>query len=270
MKLTDQERLELMLEYVAGTLDAPQTETVRQALLSGDPAWAASLAEAEATLAAYASALEPIAPPHGIKSNLMQRVSRGQADLRLKENDEFLFLRRLAQGFAAIAAIILVAVLVNAWTAKRIEAARQQVYADMKKQMLEKDLLLFSLQSQINSNTRVLEALHSPSVKVVDLGSDKSKAVGRVLVDAEHGTWHVFTTALAPLPADKTYELWFITADQKKIAGGTFSVDAGGNGMITAPIPKDIGPVAIAAITDEPAGGVEVPTGSIQLVGKLQ
>jgi anti-sigma-K factor RskA len=259
-----------MLEYVAGTLDAPQTETVRQALLSGDPAWAASLAEAEATLTAYASALDPIAPPAQNKSLLMQRVARGQADVRLKENTEFLFFRRLAQGFAAVAAIILVAVLVNAWTARRIEVAKQQAFADMKKQLLDRDMRIFVLQSQIDSNTKVLDALHSPSVKVVDLGSDKSKAVGRILMDAEHGTWHVFTTALAPLPADKTYELWFITADQKKIAGGTFNVDPGGNGMITALIPKDVGPVAIAAITDEPAGGVQVPTGSVQLVGKIQ
>jgi hypothetical protein len=34
-------------------------------------------------------------------------------------------------------------------------------------------------------------------------------------------------------------------------------------------MPKDIGPVAIAAITDEPMGGVEQPTGKVHILAEL-
>jgi len=289
--LTDQERLELMLEYAAGTLDAPQTESVRQALLRGDPAWAAALAEAEATLAAYAGAIQSVAPPVSAKSDLMQRIAREQATGRIvgasASADGFGSMTRFAQGFAAIAAIILVAVLVNFWTNKKIDAARNEVQVAMDKelrdrdakililqtvmdkQIKEKDQQLVAYQAAMEHDGRVLAALHSPNLKIVTLGSDKTKATGRLLVDEDKATWHLFATSLAPLPADKTYELWFITPDSQKIAGGTFNVDANGNATYTVALPKGIGPVAVAAVTDEAAGGVAVPVGSIQLVGKL-
>jgi anti-sigma-K factor RskA len=268
--VTDQERLELMLEYVAGTLDAPQTERVRRALTSGDPTWAASLAEAEATLAAYAAAIEPMSPPPAVKSALLQRIATTRTSERAPVTDEYKSGRRFAQAFAAVAAIIFVAVLVNMWTIRRINSATDQVRAEYKKELSDRDANILVLKSLVERDTRVREALLSRNLKVVDLGSDKTKAIGRLLIDVDKSKWLVFTVALPPLPADKTYELWFITPDGRKVAAGTFNVDLTGNGMISVPLPKDIGPVAVAAITDEPAGGVPAPTGSVQLVGKLQ
>ncbi len=287
--VTDQERLEIMLEYVAGTLDAPQTESVRQALFRGDPAWAAALAEAEATLASFAAAIAPLGAPPAAKSALMKRVAQGQTTGRggIASPDEFRSVRRFAQAFAAVAAIILIAVLANVWMNKRIDTIQvalakevhdrdaqifmlKTIMGNMEKHSTDQETRLVALQKDLDRDSRVLAALHSSNLKLVTLGSDKTKAVGHILIDDEKATWHLFASALAPLPADKTYELWFITPDQKKIPGGTFNVDAGGNATFIVTLPKDIGPVALAAVTDEVAGGVQVPAGSIQLVGKVQ
>ena len=184
--------------------------------------------------------------------------------------DPFRFGRRFAQAFAAGAAIIFIAVLVNMWTIRRINSATEQVRAEYKKELSDRDANILVLKSLVERDTRVREALLSRNLKVVDLGSDKTKAVGRLLIDVDKSNWLVFTVALPPLPADKTYELWFIMPDGRKVAAGTFNVDLTGNGMISVPLPKDLGPVAAVAITDEPAGGVPAPTGSVQLVGKLQ
>ncbi len=288
--MTDQERLEIALEYAAGTLDAPQADEVRRSRLSGNPAWAAALAEADATLAAYAASLPPIAPPAAAKTALMQRVARQQSSSRAADAapaDNFRAFRLLAQGFAAIAAIVLIAVLVNVWTTQKIDQARKAVAADMNKELRDRDARILILQTEMDRQTkdnnqqlvaykaaaehdaRVLAALHSPNLKVFALGSDKTKATGRLLVDDEHQTWHIFATSLAPLPADKTYELWFITPDKQAIAGGTFNVDDKGNAVYTVNLPKGIGAVAAAAITDEEAGGVAVAKGQIRLIGNL-
>lgn len=270
--MTDQERLELMLEYAAGTLDSGDAERARLALLSGDPAWAAARAEAEATMSAFASAIEPIRPPTSAKSDLMTRIARQQdADRQHREEavDPYQNARKIAKIFTALAAMVLLAVLVNTWTKRQLSSSYEQATKDYREQLQSKDLQIVILEQTIQRDQTIRQVLHNPSLKVVDLGGD-SKAVGRLLIEQDKGTWHVFATALAPLPAEKEYELWFITPEQKKIRAGMFNVDIHGNGQLTVPVPPDIGPVALAAITDEPKGGLDQPTGSIHLVGKLQ
>ncbi len=116
-----------------------------------------------------------------------------------------------------------------------------------------------------------MSALRSPQLKIVDLAgsTQQPKAWARLLWDQQRNEWHLLASDLAPLPAGKIYELWFITAGQQAVAAGTFSVDANGNGAVMTPIPPNIGMLDKAAVTDEPLGGVAAPTGSIQLAGKL-
>jgi anti-sigma-K factor RskA len=116
-----------------------------------------------------------------------------------------------------------------------------------------------------------ISALRSPQLKIYDLagGAQQPKAWARLLWDQQRNEWHLLAANLAPLPAGKTYELWFVTAGQQKVAAGTFNVDANGSGSLMSPIPPNIGMLAMAAVTDEPTGGVAVPTGSFQLIAKF-
>ena len=81
--------------------------------------------------------------------------------------------------------------------------------------------------------------------------------------------WHFHAAALRSPGAGRTYQLWFITPAQEKISAGTFDVDASGEGSLEVPLPPGLDVVALAAVSDEPAGGSPQPTGSIHLAGAV-
>ncbi|MWV57262.1 anti-sigma factor [Rathayibacter sp. VKM Ac-2754] len=61
---------------------------------------------------------------------------------------------------------------------------------------------------------------------------------------------------LAPLPEDKTYELWYI-GTSGAVPAGTFD---GGDGRTVAPLEGTLAEGAVVAVTVEDAGGSDVPT----------
>lgn len=61
---------------------------------------------------------------------------------------------------------------------------------------------------------------------------------------------------LAPLPEDKTYELWYI-GSSGPVSAGTFD---GGDGRTVAPLEGTLAEGAVVAVTVEDAGGSEAPT----------
>lgn len=61
---------------------------------------------------------------------------------------------------------------------------------------------------------------------------------------------------LAPLPDDKTYELWYI-GSSGPVSAGTFD---GGDGRTVAPLEGTLAEGAVVAVTVEDAGGSEAPT----------
>ncbi len=118
---------------------------------------------------------------------------------------------------------------------------------------------------------RTIQVLRARKLIVASLegGESQPGAWGRVFWDQENQVWHFYAAGLRPAEPGKTYELWFITADQAKVPAGTFDVNAAGEAVLTVPVPAAIGTIALAAVTDEPAGGVPQPTGSIQLAGPI-
>jgi anti-sigma-K factor RskA len=75
---------------------------------------------------------------------------------------------------------------------------------------------------------------------------------------------------VTPPPTGKNYVLWYINTNNTPVRAGSFNVDSMGCAAMTTTIPKDVGTLAVAAVTDEPIGSVGGPTGSIQMVAKLQ
>ena len=116
-----------------------------------------------------------------------------------------------------------------------------------------------------------LRALGAPATRVFAMGpaGPQPEATARIFWDESRGTWQVFFSKMKPTVPGRTYQLWFITPDQAKVSAGIFAVDEAGNASIDVPVPKDLGAIALAAVTEEPEGGVPQPTGAIQLVGKL-
>lgn len=128
------------------------------------------------------------------------------------------------------------------------------------------------LQLQLKQSEMTRKMFMAKQLQVVALSGkpvDKH-AVGRIFYNAKTHMWQFCAMGLKPLPPTKTYELWFITKDHAKKAAGTFNVNASGDGMLTAAVGQNMDQISAVAVTDEPAGGVAVPTGSIQLIGTVQ
>jgi len=98
-------------------------------------------------------------------------------------------------------------------------------------------------------------------LKGVDLGAG---ATARFAYDK---TGHAMLMAdnLPSVPRGKAYQLWFIVGKNPPMPGKTFSPDDAGKGMLIDQMPKEALDSAIFAITLEPEGGVDKPTGQIYL-----
>jgi anti-sigma-K factor RskA len=241
-----EERREQFLLDAIGALSPEESRALRAHLATGCVACAASAAEGLAVAANYAASLPPLQPDAAVLDRLMRRISAsvptsqsgGGAALA---SGEMRYKRRRWTSQIATGAIA--AALAAAVTAGIM-------WSQMREQRL----------------------LRTDDLRYVSLaGADpQPKAHGRIFWDADHGYWHVYVFDLNPPPTGKTYELWFIGSDGRKTRAGLFDVNDRGDANLVVQVPGNLGPLAAAAVTDESAGGSKQPTGTIQLLGKIQ
>ncbi len=243
-----QARRENILLFAADGLDAAEKAELRDHLATGCPFCTGVLAEAQSVLALLPRSLTKMAAPANARDRLMDRVRASQATTQapklmprqagLRKDPTsgvgWKWVISAAMGSAAIAASVTLAVV---WGPFR--EGRQVIGA--------KDLRLVSL----------------------DGTAAQPGSRGRIFWDRDKNDWRLYVFDLAPPPPGRTYELWFITP-AGPVAAGTFDVGNGGRGSLEVPLPPNIGAVAAAAISDEPAGGSQSPTGKIRLLGKIE
>ena len=262
--MTCDERRDLILLHACDSLDFEEKDELEAHLLSGCPRCAGELAEATATLTHMPLLLDPIAPSPSVKERLMSAVARtrhrGSPETGATKPPRARWILPLAAAGLA-AGLTAIALLPP--------ALRQR--AVLEAELAARTERLRETEGALGSAREMIRTLRSPAVEVVALhaAGPQAKAAARIFWDRTRRVWHFTVTNLEPPPPGKTYELWFITVDQRKVPAGTFEVGPTGEGSLEVEVPSDIGPIALAAVTDEPAGGVPQPTGSIQLVGKL-
>lgn len=93
--------------------------------------------------------------------------------------------------------------------------------------------------------------------------SPQPTARGRLWVAADHQHWQLEVAGLAPTPAGREYQVWFLV-DGLPYSGGSFAVTAGRGALVDAQMPAGTSGVAL---TLERAGGVPAPTTPRLLVG---
>lgn len=136
------------------------------------------------------------------------------------------------------------------------------------------NLLIQTQQDKIAQLTQSLasaaarpEATQPANLKLVDLaGQAQPNAHGKMVIDTAAGRWYFFAQGLAPVPADKCYEIWFSDGG-RKIAGGTFGVLADGSSLLCGDLPHLNAASFAVEITDEASGGTLAPKGTVQLAG---
>ncbi|MFL6233650.1 MAG: anti-sigma factor, partial [Thermoanaerobaculia bacterium] len=124
------------------------------------------------------------------------------------------------------------------------------------------------MQADVQRARLALQVIAAPGVQAVSLAGlgPSPGAKGRTYVNPSSRDALFYAFDLPPLPAGKTYELWFIAAG-KPVAAGTFDVDPRGTGTVRVERVTDASQIQAWAVTIEPRGGVPQPTGAMVLKG---
>ena len=138
--------------------------------------------------------------------------------------------------------------------------------ADLRNARIEAD----TLRSVLAERTQLDHVMLAPDLQLTRLAPLKPAGRGAsALVAVSRATNQAMIRAfeLPQSPADKTYELWWITKQRGPVKAGTFFT--GGHRTVVAPVsPPPAGQrVLLAAVTLEPAGGTNKPTGPMYLKG---
>jgi anti-sigma-K factor RskA len=271
--VTCDERQDLILLYAMDALDAPQREEVRAHLAGGCTRCAGALSEAQGVVASLAVSAEPVTAPARARERLLDRVRAPAAGAAaapsvtaVVDDDDA---ERAPTGAIPWTPEEQAAVSLSPPPPQR-RAARRWLGPSLAAAACV-GALIGSLAMWFAQRDRA-RLPGAPEVHMVALtgGESQPLARGRIFRDTVRHVWHVYVFDLKPPANGRTYELWFIAGDQKKIPAGTFDVDAQGKGTLLVTIADNLPPIVAAAITDEPLGGSPQPTGAIHLSGAIQ
>jgi len=131
-------------------------------------------------------------------------------------------------------------------------------------------LLVWNVMLQLELTRRPpgpeVEALaRRPGRLVILAGTAAPSASGRLLVaiDGHHG--HLAVAGLRPLPAGRTYQLWFVRPGAPTVSGGSFAVDSRGRAWVSITVPVLLDEARTIGVTEEPTPGSVAPTGNYLL-----
>jgi len=118
----------------------------------------------------------------------------------------------------------------------------------------------------------VIEVLTAPGLRVGYLRQAKSgvPTEGHVLWNERKKAWLFYAFGMPQPPPGKEYQVWFMTEKEGPVSAGLFTPDQNGTGwVLAAPPSKLFGEVKATAVTLEPAGGLQKPSGEMYLRGSL-
>lgn len=167
-----------------------------------------------------------------------------------------------AQTFGAIAAslalIALAATLFVTW--RRLSETRRELAK------YQQDMNALAKQAAEERQAR--ELLTSPQSQSAQLAGTNMApgASAQLAFDRRTGHAMLFAYNLPPAPAGKAYQLWFISGG-RVMPGKVFTPDTTGRAMLNEQVPvTNLGSSPVFAVTLEPSGGVESPTGEKYLL----
>ncbi len=263
-RVSCEQRRDLLILYAAEALEPAETEAIAAHLAIGCPRCSGGLAEAEAVLGHLPFILDAVPPSAEVRAALMRRVALSPRRAPAGRPRAGAWIGAWVRpALAAFAAALVTAVTLTVPAQRARQALLTRVDAQ--------DREIIRLREAMQDAAETVRILRSPAVRVVTLSGTESQpqAAARIFWDQSRRTWHFYAAALRAPDRGRTYQLWFITPAQEKISAGTFDVDPGGEATLEIALPPGLEAIAVAAVTDEPAGGSPQPTGSIHLAGTV-
>ncbi len=259
---------ELASLYAVGALDGVELREFETYLRNASASERGELKELNEAAALMPLALPASSVPASVKARLFQRVEaeNNVAPTRIvpvpRKSSWFdIFNWQPATGLFAAASILLALTTAFLFWKNNQIVHQRDVLAQQVDEL-----------SKLNvATSQQLDELVSQTTKLVSMtGQATPNAKAKVFWDTNKNQWVIYVLDLPTAPADKVYQLWYITNDQQKLSAATFRTDANGRGEIRVSVPSSTVPkLAATAVTMEPQGGSAQPTGQIQLVGSI-
>lgn len=211
-----------------------------------------------------AGSLPQVTPPLALRQRVLEGVKAREKAVKLPARNE-----ELSVGWTiwlpwALAACLTVICGISLSQQK----ALHQKVGEQEKELAELNQMADSLRDQTQDLRHVVTTLQETnrlaSLRIAMLGSmlaDSPKAVAVSLWDEKEQCGVFVVQNLKPLPVGKDYQLWVI--DPKyltPVSAGVFQVDAQGNVRLPFKVDKLITSPDKFAVTQEPKGGLPVPT----------
>lgn len=175
---------------------------------------------------------------------------------------------RYVERFALIAAAITIAILGFAL----LRASRRA--GELEAQVARERIRIAEQARELNTERETRSLLAAPDSYTAVLAgtSEAPRARAKIAMNPRTKRAMLFARDLPPAPAGKQYQLWFI-AGENVLPGGVFTTEADGSAVLDDRVPAAAGQVTeqaaarmIFAVTLEPAGGTDSPTGAKYLV----
>ena len=210
-------------------------------------------------------------PPPVLRERVLAEARR---EATVKRLGRALFRYRMIGAVAAGAALALGGLLgreARITSSQGIELATlRQTNARLATELDAHRRVLVGLRERLDAQAQVLRVVGGPRTLSAALEPQGGvQARGRVLVDAASGEAAIFVSGLDPAPKGKTYELWSIRGNRPPEPAGLFAVaDTDAVATRVARIDR-AQEVTAFAVSVEPTGGSQSPTGPIVLVGAV-
>jgi len=225
-------------------------------LEEGCPTCEALLPELRLAASSLAATVPPRRPPASLRDELLASLSPAKRPSAASRPSA-----SAAWVFAAAAAVLFVMIALDD---ARLRRQREELRAH------NSDLAaaVESSRSEIARRDLRARVLESDDVRVLFLGGKGPQPNARAKVFWSERARRGFLVAgnLAPLPADRQYQLW-VFVDGKPVDAGVFDPDPSGRALFES---KDLAANRTAqnfAVTIEPRGGLPQPSGPIVLAG---
>ncbi|MGO9264917.1 MAG: anti-sigma factor domain-containing protein [Candidatus Binataceae bacterium] len=188
-------------------------------------------------------------------------------------------LRRWRVSAAIAAGVALLMTVVADRSARQLVATRTAADAQIAAlanrtrardvQLIERDQELTSLRDQLATVSQMTRAVLAPDFHMIKLQPmpPAPDAAGLVAMSASRGRCVVEVAGLPMPPPAKTYELWWIGSKSGPVRAALFNPGPHGGATVAPGMPPAGETILASAVTLEPAGGMDKPTGAMYLKG---
>lgn len=239
--------------YALGALDPVSARRFEKYLRTASVSERREVSEMIETAALLPYSLPETAVPTNIRKLLLAELSREQSSLILTASPQVQELPTRRRLLIAATVILTLGCAFLIWQNRQLAAERNQFSA------------------QLVAVKKQWDEMLSPATRVISLSGEAApQASAKLVWDTRQQQWIIYLYNLPALPADKDYQLWYLTSDQSRISAAVFRTDQQGRGEVRLSVPASVVPrLAATAVSLEPKGGSPQPTGQIYLKGAV-